>query len=101
MDKFAVRKLLLLFTALLILLACEVPMLSQPVVSEPAPGFIETRLTAAVPMMIREAGRRLSSLGQGGLPVDVAEVITYLATPAASGLTGNVIRVCGGGFIGA
>lgn len=66
-----------------------------------APGFIETRLTAAVPMMIREAGRRLSSLGQGGLPIDVAELIAYLATPGASGLTGNVIRVCGGGFIGA
>ncbi len=42
MDKFAVRKLFLLFTALFVLLACEVPLLSQPVVSEPAPGSIET-----------------------------------------------------------
>src|SRR5262249_33489382 len=46
-----------------------------------APGFIETRLTAAIPMFIREAGRRLSALGQGGLPQDVAEVITFLSTP--------------------
>jgi 3-oxoacyl-[acyl-carrier protein] reductase len=66
-----------------------------------APGFIETRLTAAIPFMIREVGRRLSSLGQGGLPRDVAEVITFLATPAAVGLTGSVVRVCGGAFIGA
>jgi 3-oxoacyl-[acyl-carrier protein] reductase len=66
-----------------------------------APGFIETRMTAAVPLFIREAGRRLSSLGQGGLPVDVAEVITFLSSPGAAALSGSVIRVCGGGFIGA
>jgi 3-oxoacyl-[acyl-carrier protein] reductase len=66
-----------------------------------APGFIETRLTAAIPVMIREVGRRLSSVGQGGQPQDVAEVITFLATPGASGINGQVIRVCGGAFIGA
>jgi 3-oxoacyl-[acyl-carrier protein] reductase len=66
-----------------------------------APGFIETRLTAAIPVMIREAGRRLAALGQGGLPRDVGDVITFLATPGAQGLTGQVIRVCGGALIGA
>jgi 3-oxoacyl-[acyl-carrier protein] reductase len=66
-----------------------------------APGFIETRLTAAIPLMIREAGRRLSALGQGGLPRDVAEVITFLASPGAAGVTGGVLRVCGGSFMGA
>ncbi len=66
-----------------------------------APGFIETQMTAAVPVMLREAGRRLSSLGQGGLPEDVAQAITFLATPGAQGLTGGVLRVCGGSFIGA
>src|SRR5439155_13619772 len=66
-----------------------------------APGFIETRLTAAIPLMIREAGRRLAALGQGGLPRDVGEVITFLATPGAAGITGAVIRVCGGAFLGA
>ena len=42
MDKLAVRKLILLFTALFVLLACEIPVLSQPAVSEPALGSIET-----------------------------------------------------------
>lgn len=66
-----------------------------------APGFIETRLTAAIPVMIREAGRRLSNLGQGGLPRDVGDAITFLSTPGSVGLTGNVLRVCGGALIGA
>lgn len=66
-----------------------------------APGFIETRMTAAVPVMIREAGRRLSALSQGGLPEDVGRAITFLATPGASGVTGNVLRVCGGALLGA
>ncbi|HEY8431187.1 MAG TPA: 3-oxoacyl-ACP reductase [Sandaracinaceae bacterium] len=66
-----------------------------------APGFIETRLTAAIPVVIREAGRRLSNLGQGGEPRDVGELITFLASPGSQGLTGQTIRVCGGAFIGA
>jgi len=66
-----------------------------------APGFIETRLTAAIPTAIREVGRRLAALGQGGLPQDVAQAILFLATPGAQGLTGRTLRVCGGAFIGA
>ena len=66
-----------------------------------APGFIETRLTAAMPALVREAGRRLSALGQGGLPGDVAEVITFLSTPGAAGINGAVLRVCGGALVGA
>jgi 3-oxoacyl-[acyl-carrier protein] reductase len=66
-----------------------------------APGFIETQMTAAVPFAIREAGRRMNSMGQGGQPVDVAETIAWFASPASSGLTGNVVRVCGQSLIGA
>jgi 3-oxoacyl-[acyl-carrier protein] reductase len=66
-----------------------------------APGLIETRMTAAMPAFVREAGRRLSALGQGGLPIDVAEVVTFLSTPGAAGVTGAVLRVCGGALIGA
>jgi 3-oxoacyl-[acyl-carrier protein] reductase len=66
-----------------------------------APGFIETRLTAAMPPMIRQAGRRLSALGQGGVSGDVAEAILFLASPGAAGVSGSVLRVCGGALIGA
>ena len=66
-----------------------------------APGFIETQMTAAMPIGPREAGRRMNSLSQGGLPVDVAETIAWLAAPDSTGLNGNVIRVCGQSLIGA
>ena len=66
-----------------------------------APGFIETAMTAAIPLATREVGRRLNSLHQGGQPVDVAETIAYLASPASNAVTGNVIRVCGQGMLGA
>ena len=61
-----------------------------------APGFIETRMTAHIPVMIREAGRRLSNLGQGGDPRDIAELVTFLASAGSQGLTGQVLRACGG-----
>jgi 3-oxoacyl-[acyl-carrier protein] reductase len=66
-----------------------------------APGFIETAMTAAVPFALREAGRRMNSLSQGGLPQDVAEAICWLASPASGGVTGNVVRVCGQSIMGA
>jgi 3-oxoacyl-[acyl-carrier protein] reductase len=66
-----------------------------------APGFIETRMTSAIPMVIRQAGRVLSALGQGGEPEDVAAAITFLASPGAQGITGRTLRVCGGALIGA
>jgi 3-oxoacyl-[acyl-carrier protein] reductase len=66
-----------------------------------APGFIETAMTAAMPIGPREAGRRLSSLSQGGLPVDVAETIAWFASPASTGVNGNTVRVCGQNLLGA
>jgi 3-oxoacyl-[acyl-carrier protein] reductase len=66
-----------------------------------APGFIETQMTAAMPITIREAGRRMNSLAQGGLPIDVAETIAWFANPASAGVTGNVVRVCGQSMLGA
>jgi 3-oxoacyl-[acyl-carrier protein] reductase len=66
-----------------------------------APGFIETAMTAAIPLATREVGRRLNSLYQGGKPVDVAETIAYFASPASNAVTGNVIRVCGQAMLGA
>jgi 3-oxoacyl-[acyl-carrier protein] reductase len=66
-----------------------------------APGFIETQMTAAMPIGVREAGRRMSSLAQGGLPVDVAEAIAWFASPASTGVNGNTVRVCGQNLLGA
>ncbi|MFF8868640.1 3-oxoacyl-ACP reductase [Streptomyces massasporeus] len=66
-----------------------------------APGFIETKMTAAVPLFIREAGRRMNSLAQGGLPADVAETTAWLAHPASSAVNGQVVRVCGQSLLGA
>ncbi|MGC4975627.1 3-oxoacyl-ACP reductase [Streptomyces sp. DT199] len=66
-----------------------------------APGFIETKMTAAVPLFIREAGRRMNSLAQGGLPADVAETTAWLAHPASGAVNGQVVRVCGQSLLGA
>ncbi|WP_407565473.1 3-oxoacyl-ACP reductase [Streptomyces sp. 184] len=66
-----------------------------------APGFIETQMTAAVPLVVREAGRRMNSLKQGGLPVDVAEAVAYFAAPGSGAVTGQVLRVCGQSLLGA
>ncbi|CPV33378.1 3-oxoacyl-ACP reductase [Mycobacteroides abscessus] len=66
-----------------------------------APGFIETKMTAAIPLANREVGRRINSLNQGGEPVDVAETIAYFASPASNAVTGNVVRVCGQSWLGA
>jgi 3-oxoacyl-[acyl-carrier protein] reductase len=66
-----------------------------------APGFIETKMTAAVPLMTREVGRRLNSLSQGGQPVDVAETVAWYANPASTAVNGNVVRVCGQMMLGA
>ncbi|MDI2031289.1 3-oxoacyl-ACP reductase [Saccharopolyspora sp. TS4A08] len=66
-----------------------------------APGFIETKMTAAIPLFVREAGRRMNSMSQGGKPIDVAETIAWYANPASAGVNGNVVRVCGQSLLGA
>jgi 3-oxoacyl-[acyl-carrier protein] reductase len=66
-----------------------------------APGFIETEMTARIPFALREMGRRLNSLQQGGQPSDVAETIAFLASDAAGGINGEVLRVCGQNLVGA
>lgn len=65
-----------------------------------APGFIETRMTASMPLVPREFGRRLNSLMQSGTPADVAEAVTFLATPWAAGINGQCLRVCGQHLMG-
>lgn len=66
-----------------------------------APGFIETAMTRRMPWMLREAGRRLNALQQGGQPEDVAEAIAFLARPEAAAFSGQTLRVCGQSLLGA
>jgi 3-oxoacyl-[acyl-carrier protein] reductase len=66
-----------------------------------APGFIDTELTRAIPFATREVARRISSLQQAGLPIEVAEAIAFLSQPAAGGVNGQVLRVCGQNMVGA
>jgi 3-oxoacyl-[acyl-carrier protein] reductase len=66
-----------------------------------APGFIETEMTDAMPLGPREVGRRISSLGQGGQPEDVAETIAFFASPDATWVNGTTLRVCGQNLLGA
>ncbi len=65
-----------------------------------APGFIETEMTKKMPPVAREVARRANSLKQGGLPLDVAETIAFLASPAAGGIRGETLRVCGQNLVG-
>ena len=74
---------------------------NQATINALAPGFIETDMTAAMPFAIREAGRRMNSLLQGGRPVDVAEAVAWLAAPDSGAVNGNVVRVCGQSLLGA
>ncbi|MGQ4598070.1 3-oxoacyl-ACP reductase [Nocardia sp. R6R-6] len=85
------------------MVAAEAPKLAEQniTINAVAPGFIETAMTAAIPLATREAGRLMSSLQQGGRTVDVAETIAYFASPASNAVTGNVVRVCGQSLIGA
>ncbi|HSW11447.1 MAG TPA: 3-oxoacyl-ACP reductase [Solimonas sp.] len=66
-----------------------------------APGLIETPMMMSMPWMFREVARRMNSLSQSGEPRDVAELITFLATPGAAGISGQTLRVCGQSLIGA
>jgi 3-oxoacyl-[acyl-carrier protein] reductase len=89
--------------ALIGYVAAQAPLLAPRgiCINAVAPGFIQTAMTGQMPFLPREIGRRLNSLKQAGLPRDVAELITFLSTPAASGISGNTVRVCGQGLIGA
>lgn len=66
-----------------------------------APGFMETEMVKTIPLGVREAGRRMNSMSQGGLPVDVAETIAWLANPGSNAVSGNVVGVNGQMLLGA
>jgi len=61
-----------------------------------APGFIDTRMTAELPAHVCERRRNAIGMGRAGTPIEVAEVIGFLASDAASYVTGQVIGIDGG-----
>ena len=61
-----------------------------------APGFIETDMTAGLSAEVREGYDKQIPLGYMGSAQDVAKVVTFLASPAARYVTGEVVRVDGG-----
>ena len=64
-----------------------------------APGFIETDMTAAMSEKARNAMLDQIPLKRAGYPNDVAGVVAFLASEAASYITGQVIHVSGGMYI--
>ena len=66
-----------------------------------APGYIETDMVKTMPLTTRIFAERLTSLAQAGKPEDIAEAMAFLAHPGAESINGQVLRVCGGSFLGA
>jgi len=65
-----------------------------------APGFIETEMTLAIPQKSREALLSQMPAARHGAPQDVAAAVAFLASDAAGYITGQVIHVNGGMFMG-
>ena len=64
-----------------------------------APGFIDTDMTKELPEAQREALQGKIALGRLGKPEEIASVVGFLASPAASYVTGATLHVNGGMYM--
>ena len=65
-----------------------------------APGFIKTAMTGQLSEDVQARMREQIPLGRLGTPEDVAEAVAFLASDAAAYVTGQVIHVNGGMWMG-
>ncbi len=61
-----------------------------------APGFIQTKMTDALPEQVRQKMLEAIPMARFGLPEDVANAVLFLAEPASSYITGQVLNISGG-----
>lgn len=61
-----------------------------------APGFIQTDMTSGLSQEIQEVIQKNIPLGRMGEPNDIARMVTFLASPEANYITGQVFSVDGG-----
>lgn len=61
-----------------------------------APGYIETEMTKDLPQEVKDSFLADIPAGRPGQPVDIAQVVSFLASPASDYVTGQVICVDGG-----
>ena len=65
-----------------------------------APGYIETPMTAVLDEKVSAAMLANIPLGRRGTDLDVAQAVAFLASESASYITGHVLDVNGGMFMG-
>jgi 3-oxoacyl-[acyl-carrier protein] reductase len=65
-----------------------------------APGFIKTAMTEQLSEDVQARMREQIPLGRLGTPEDVAEAVAFLASDAAAYVSGQVIHVNGGMWMG-
>jgi NAD(P)-dependent dehydrogenase (short-subunit alcohol dehydrogenase family) len=65
-----------------------------------APGFVDTDMLSGVPDEILDSVKKTTPVGRLGKPEEVAATVRFLASPLAAFITGEVVNVNGGLYMG-